>query len=201
MDAKVLERFLVSFDVEPSTLCWLWRKSPNTSGYGSMHVNGRKAPAHRFSYQHFVGPVPDGLELDHLCRRPPCVNPDHLEAVDHRTNMLRGNGIGSMNASKEQCKNGHPFDLVNTYYRKAKGGSVVRQCRACSLIGTHRRRGQPDGFRGLSLGAMNAQKTHCIHGHAFDVGNTLINYRGDRRCRACAREFYFKKKVRAANGL
>lgn len=88
---------------------------------------------HRYSYERAEGPVPAGLELDHLCRVRSCVNPEHLEPVTHRENMRRGSGWSGRHAQKAMCKSGHPFDEANTYWRR--GG---RACRACSVI-TQRR--------------------------------------------------------------
>lgn len=75
--------------VEEETGCWVWQRS-TSRGYGYVTRGGRCVPAHRWYYEHLVGPIPEGLELDHLCRNPPCVNPDHLEPVTHAENMRRG---------------------------------------------------------------------------------------------------------------
>ena len=69
--------------------CWRWTGTRDRSGYGQMKYQGRRPGAHRVSYELFVGPVPEGLELDHLCRSPECVRPDHLEPVTHAENMRR----------------------------------------------------------------------------------------------------------------
>jgi hypothetical protein len=77
--------------VDRSGDCWTWTASDNGQGYGQFYLrSGRKVHAHRYAYEAVVGPIPAGLELDHLCANPSCVNPRHLEPVPHRTNMLRG---------------------------------------------------------------------------------------------------------------
>jgi hypothetical protein len=112
--------------------CWLWIIGTNRSGrngeYGRFWLAGRNVPAHHVAWELLVGPIPDGLEVDHLCRRPSCVNPAHMEWVTHRENMLRGRTIAAYHASKTLCDHGHPFDEANTYVRPDGRG---RQCRAC----------------------------------------------------------------------
>lgn len=108
-------------------ICWEWQGNKNTQGRGQFYANGRQHQAHRVAYEILVGPVPDGLELDHLCRNPICANPDHLEPVTHRENILRGYNPAAANARKTHCKRGHPFDEVNTYHRR-DGNRDCRQC-------------------------------------------------------------------------
>lgn len=72
------------------TPCWIWQRSCDVNGYGRLGGRGRDPMAHRYFYTQAKGPIPDGLALDHLCRVPRCVNPDHLEAVTHRENIQRG---------------------------------------------------------------------------------------------------------------
>jgi hypothetical protein len=119
----VLERLEVSDDG-----CWLYRTGMTKWGYSRVRIAGSAVMAHRFVYEHLVGPIPTGLQLDHLCRVRCCVNPDHLEPVTGRVNILRGIGWAALNASKTHCDHGHPFDEANTYVR-ANGG---RQCRRCA---------------------------------------------------------------------
>ncbi|MFF1336357.1 HNH endonuclease signature motif containing protein [Streptomyces sp. NPDC058290] len=84
--------------------------------------------AHRWAYRDSRGDIPDGLELDHLCRHPACVRPDHLDPVTHAENVRRGRaGINS--AVKTHCPAGHAFDEANTRVRNGK-----RECRACGRI-------------------------------------------------------------------
>lgn len=80
----------VMYLVDPETQCWIWQRGGTADGYGTMHYNGVVIMATRYFYEKATGPIPDGYELDHLCRNPPCVNPDHLEAVTIAENIRRG---------------------------------------------------------------------------------------------------------------
>ena len=130
MKGTAIERFEAKYIPVTESGCWLWIGSSARLGYGQLYVNGRLTPAHRFSYEHYIGPIPTGLELDHLCRVPACVNPKHLEPVTHRENMLRGDNPFAAKHKQTHCKRGHELarpNLVNT-----KNGR--RMCRACFLM-------------------------------------------------------------------
>lgn len=116
--------------------CWLWLGGKNSYGYGQYHKDGKRLIAHRYSYERFNGPIPKDLQIDHLCRVRHCVNPEHLQAVSQKENLLRGYG----------------------------------------------------------LYAINARKTHCIHGHEFTPENTRISYGTHRNCRECDRAIVARKK-------
>lgn len=109
--------------------CWEWTASLDPDGYGQFWLNGRPIRAHRVAYTLLVGPIPEGMEIDHLCRNRACVNPapDHMEVTTHAVNTLRGTSPQAVNARKTHCSNGHPFDKSNTY---TQGGR--RHCRACN---------------------------------------------------------------------
>ena len=108
--------------------CWLW-PSVDRYGYGLIAVDGKTQLAHRVAFRLFRGPVPDGMQLDHLCRQRNCINAFHLDPVDNDTNCVRGNGFVVANRSKVACINGHPFDDANTYSRP-RGGRGCRSCNA-----------------------------------------------------------------------
>lgn len=110
--------------------CWYWNGSTDPCGYGQVWWEGRPRKAHRVVYELAVGAIPHGAELDHLCRVRNCVNPEHLEPVTHRENLLRGDTFQRANASKTHCKRGHAFDDANTHILRT--GS--RKCRACDRI-------------------------------------------------------------------
>jgi len=122
------QRFDTKWTPEPNTGCWLWIAGVNPLGYGQFWWSGRTVTAHRFAYEREVGPIPDGLELDHLCRTRCCVNPAHLEPVTHRENTLRGDTITGRQARQTHCKRGHPLSGPNLY-AKPNGR---RQCRTCA---------------------------------------------------------------------
>lgn len=109
--------------------CWLWTGAKYPGGYGAMG-RGRSHEgimrAHRFAYTHFLGPIPKGKELDHLCRVRNCVNPTHLEIVTRRENFLRGQHWAAKAFLTDTCKRGH--SLLDAY--RSHG---YRQCRTCTL--------------------------------------------------------------------
>ena len=109
--------------------CWVWLACKQWQGYGFFTVAGKNVMAHRYAYELLVGGIPNGLQLDHLCRNPSCVNPTHLEPVTCRTNVVvRGTGITAQNQIKTTCPQAHPYDLFNTWVDK-RG---KRYCRTCS---------------------------------------------------------------------
>lgn len=110
--------------------CWIWDGCRARGGYGKVSRNGKTMMAHRFVYTELFGPIPDGLQLDHLCRTRDCVNPDHLEPVTCRENLLRGNTLQAKNAAKTHCPKGHEYTDQNTY-RYPDGR---RRCIACRKI-------------------------------------------------------------------
>lgn len=113
--------------VDKTGACWVWQGSVFGKGYGVFTFEGRRYIVHRLSYELVNGPIPDGLVIDHLCRNQLCVRPDHLEAVTHRVNILRGIGYTAVAARKTHCKRGHEFTPENTV--KSTNGRWCRECK------------------------------------------------------------------------
>lgn len=102
--------------------CWLWTGHQNELGYGRVYVSGAgQRMVHRVVYELLVGPIPDGLEPDHLCRVPACSNPDHLEPVTHAENIRRGMAL------RTSCPHGHAYTQENTY-TNSRGHRFCRRC-------------------------------------------------------------------------
>ncbi len=126
----------------PSVGCWNWRGYIHRTGYGQLRFQGRQTKAHVTAYELTVGPVPSGLELDHLCRNRACVNPAHLEPVTHTENVRRAFAL------KTACRNGHPYEdnlIIDTC-------SGARRCRTCRNGQSQRRKWQSRDRHGFLRG-------------------------------------------------
>jgi len=132
---RTIERFWSKIPDRPPNACWLWQGSIYQNGYGAFSLNGQNRPAHRVSYLINVGPIADGGVIDHLCRVTRCVNPDHLEAVSNRTNMLRGIAPAARAHAAGTCLKGL-HDMTDVYV-KSNG---ERQCRPCQIQAARNRR-------------------------------------------------------------
>lgn len=121
-----MRRFWAKVAIDPSG-CIIWTASSFSTGYGQFKHGGRTVTAHRFAFTALVGPIPDGLVVDHLCRNRLCVTPNCLEPVTDQVNILRGTAPPAANAVRTHCIHGHPFDEDNT--RVSPAGK--RACRGC----------------------------------------------------------------------
>jgi hypothetical protein len=171
--------------------CWIWTAAIDRTrgGYGFLGVwisaekRRTTIAAHRAVYQALVGPIADGLVLDHLCRNPPCVNPAHLDPVTQRVNLLRSpNTISTINATKTHCVRGHEFTPQNTRH---PDGSETRRCRQCAR--DHATSWYQAARRlGVRLPFNANSREYCRHGHEMTEANSYSPPDGTNpRCRAC----------------
>lgn len=149
--------------------CLIWTGS-RLRGYGKHSFKGKRVMAHRIAYEIVVGPIPNGLTLDHLCRTRPCIWPFHMEPVTNRVNILRGVGLSAVNATKTHCKRGHPFDEENTHLFKTRWGTVGRACKACQRD-WHRQNGHRYYAR---QNARRRQKAQLQRAAGSQGGNPLL---------------------------
>lgn len=137
----VADRFWAKVDRQPNG-CWHWMGERGRNGYGVARTAGAYF-AHRLAYELLVGPIPEGLVIDHLCRVRHCVNPAHLEPVTSGENTLRGETVAAANARKTHCDRGHEFTPENTYWKRDRAGQPRwRECKACRYIDYLKRHGR-----------------------------------------------------------
>jgi len=118
--------------------CWVWRRHISPNGYGIIGVKigdgWQNKQAHRVSYESFIGPIPSGLDLDHLCRDRRCVNPNHLDPVTRSENLKRS-PLMNRQGHKTHCPRGHPYSGVNS-----RGGRFCHKCAAATALKSYHRR-------------------------------------------------------------
>ena len=130
--------------------CLIWEGCCSRWGYGQVNVGGVIVYVHRWVWELVHGPIPDGWEVDHLCRNRRCGKLEHLEAVPKAVNTLRGVGQSAVHARKTHCPVGHPYDVLV----RRGNGRVTRRCRRCEAVRANWRdrplRGELEGLCGLS---------------------------------------------------
>lgn len=107
--------------------CWAWTGYRMPKGYGQVSLDGKAQLVHRVTYQLLVGPIPDELELDHLCQYESCCNPEHTEPVTSQVNSERTDA-----ARKTHCVNRHPLSGGNLIIKRQPNGHTIRNCRTCA---------------------------------------------------------------------
>lgn len=155
--------------------CWNWTAGTDSSGYGTFNAGKEwgTVSAHRFAWQILVGPIPDGLELDHRCFNTRCVDPDHLEPVTHQQNVDRSR------RSRLYCVRGHR----RSENRIATGGKGCHSCTRKTPAGAVVQRKPP------RIPTQRQPVTHCKNGHEYTTENTYVQTkaggRESRQCRKC----------------
>ena len=164
-----IERFMRKVNKLPNG-CWFWTAAKDKKGYGRFSIiTGQTRTADSAAWLLFRGPLNAGLETDHVCRNTRCVNPEHLEAVTHKVNVLRGMSPCAINARKERCIRGHKLEPPNIYVIKngPKAGSI--HCNVCQNIVRNLRKisypGQ-DYFHRYNANIRNAEENWCRRGLA-----------------------------------
>lgn len=108
--------------------CWQWLATTTPDGYGRFRDCGQLWLAHRWIWTHLYGPIPEGQSVDHQCRNPGCVNPDHLRLMPIYDNVMAGFSPQAINRRKTHCKRGHEFTAANTH-RTSTGGRLCLTCK------------------------------------------------------------------------
>lgn len=126
MKTPTIERLLLKVEIQENG-CWIFTGSTR-KGYGQIRDGSRIVGAHRFAYQYFIDEISPEMDIDHTCRNPICINPDHLFEATRRETVLRGEGLAAQNAKKTHCIRGHRFTKVNTYF---SNDGKKRKCKTC----------------------------------------------------------------------
>lgn len=173
-EPTLIERHVLASMGKPFE-CWPYPGFCRSNGYAQAYVTGRKRPlsAHRATYLMCVGPIPDGLVLDHLCRNPSCCNPLHLEPVTQLENMRRG-----AMAQKTHCPYGHPLSGDNL--------RITTQGRRCKDCAQRRQRARHFGKQGREVPPLRDTSEACIHGHRW-AEHGYKDSKGHHVCRECRR--------------
>lgn len=167
--------------------CWVWAGSRLPTGYGKFNIKRHSMYTHRIAYMIFVGDIPAGLHIDHLCRNRACYNPAHLEPVTCRENVLRSPiHMAAINAQKTECVRGHPLSGENLMLAPDGG----RKCRACGRAACNKRYANLTtstvriGGKRKWPGSID-NGTKCRNGHKLTDDNIYSFPSGQRRCRKC----------------
>jgi hypothetical protein len=170
--------------IDLETGCWVWQRAKTKAGYGQVPIDGKMLYAHRVYYENNVGPIPEGLVLDHLCKNPACCNPDHLEPVTQAENMRR--------RRRPSCSHGHEMTGDNVYVTPAGN----RQCRECNRARARDR----VRLEGIAHRERRASKAANVEGSSLTVPTRSTVPLGKCQC-GCGADTSIAKKTVSAKGI
>jgi hypothetical protein len=169
---KELGRFFEKVEFAGDGDCWTWVGSRYGNGYGQFWLRGRKMCAHRAAWLLFIGALPERpeAELDHQCNNRACVNPDHLQILTHRANLLKNRKPRAKPAPQRRkrgrvlathCRNGHEYSEANTFLYRLKTGRIVRRCRGCAVETQRRFRKRHPDANAAACRKWQAKRKQC----------------------------------------
>ncbi len=189
----VMDRLRARSSVSQSG-CHIWLGA-KVYGYGQISVNRKTRRVHRVAYEILVGPIPEGMQIDHKCKTRACWNPNHLQVVTARENTLLSDAPSAWNLAKTHCHKGHPFAGDNLGLRE----DGTRYCRTCNNGFKRARRRKNAALLGREVRPMPPDRSHCPEGHELAGENLYRAPNGSRACRSCrlrrSHEAYLKVKA------
>lgn len=123
------DRLAAGWKLDTESGCWVWQKAQTAAGYGQIGEGGKVLYTHRVAYELHVGPIPDGLQIDHLCRNTSCCNPGHLEVVTAAENTRRNEAPASVTNRTGVCQYGHLIAGDNVYSPASRDERSCRECK------------------------------------------------------------------------
>ena len=194
LSSKERNRIFNKIYIEPFSQCWNWIGKPD-QGYGRIYYRGHREKAHRFFYALFIKPIPKGInpQLHHSCNNGKCCNPDHLQLLDLKTHVLKGNSPPAINSKKIYCIHGHLLPI-----KKNRRGE--RSCKIC--FNKYDRSEQRHKWKRnyYNNHYKIPKRTHCKKGHLLPTESNRTDCVGGRRCKICDsivhHERYLKKKTK-----
>jgi hypothetical protein len=187
MDNRTIEqRLLAKIQRDEATGCWNWTGGHHPDGYGLISVHDKTRPAHRVSFELYREPIPEKMQIHHICRNKRCVNPNHLSFHTCREHLLLDDTLAAANTAKTHCPKGHPYFGENLYVSPCGD----RHCRTCKRAADLHRYHHDEAWRARRKKARQQRNqkptpTTCRRGHPRTPDFGYIRPDGHWRCRSC----------------